>query len=283
MAKRILILLDLLVITVAAYTLVNSFYLFVRSAATPPPQLKAAVRPENETARAGVVGPYDAYRMVADLDPFATAKPRPAASQSQATGSPDSLPATALNLKLLGTLTGSGDRSRAIIEDGQSQKQGLYKKDDTVQGGVIKAIKRNMVIVSVNGEDQILLLEDEQKKRQAAKGPGAAGGGNTIRLARADVEQSMRNIGLLMTQARWQPSFDPSGQPEGIAVNRIRPGSLVAKMGIGNGDVIQSVNGKDIRSMDDIMSAYGQFRSAESVQIQVKRGDNKETLSYSFE
>lgn len=281
MIKRILIFFDIMVLTVTAYTVVNAFYGYVRAAAPDGPPPKIAGAQGSAPGRALAMEAYDSYGIIASRDLFKTAKPKPQADTGAS--NPDDLPATTLNLKLLGTLTAARGRSRAIIEDAQAHQQGLYKKGDTVQNAVIKSIERNMVVVSLNGRDEILLPEAEQKKRMATQRPGASPSGPTMKLSRAEVEQSMRNIGLLMTQARWQPSFDQSGSPEGIAVNRIRPGSLISKMGISNGDVIQAVNGKDIRSMDDIMTAYTQFRSADAVQFTVKRGDNQETLAYSFE
>ncbi|MBI5845849.1 MAG: PDZ domain-containing protein [Deltaproteobacteria bacterium] len=283
MVKRILVLLDILVLTVTAYTVVNTFYGYVHSAVPDAPPPRVAGTPGGGPERALAMGPYDAYSIIGIRDLFQTAKPKVMASSSTVAANPDELPATAMNLKLLGTLTAPRGNSRAIIEDAQAQKQGLYKTGDTVQNAVIKSIERNQVVVTIEGRDEILLPEEEQKKRMAAKKPAGPTGAPGIKLSRAEVEQSMRNIGLLMTQARWQPSFDASGNPEGIAVNRIRPGSLLSKMGIANGDVLQSVNGRDIRSMDDIMTAYTQFRSAENVQFDVKRGDNRETLAYSFE
>lgn len=281
MVKRILVFLDILVLTVTAYTVVNTFYGYVHSAVPEPAPPRVAGVQGSGPEPGFSVGPYDAYRIIGARDLFQTAKPKPQATAAAA--NPDELPATALNLKLLGTLTATQGRSRAIIEDAQARKQGLYKTGDTVQNAVIKSIDRNQVVVTIDGRDEILLPEEEQKKRMAAKKPTGPTGASGIKLSRAEVEQSMRNIGLLMTQARWQPSFDASGNPEGIAVNRIRPGSLLSKMGIANGDVLQSVNGRDIRSMDDIMTAYTQFRAAENVQFDVKRGDSRETLSYSFE
>jgi len=281
--KRILVFLDILVLTVTAYTVVNTFYGYVHSAAPAPTPPRAAAGQGSGPEPDFSVGPYDAYRIIGSRDLFQTAKPRPQATAAAETANPDELPATALNLKLLGTLTAPKGRSRAIIEDAQARTQGLYKEGDTVQNAVIRSIDRNQVVVTIEGRDEILLPEEEQKKRMAARKPTGPTGAPGIKLSRAEVEQSMRNIGLLMTQARWQPSFDASGNPEGIAVNRIRPGSLLSKMGIANGDVLQSVNGRDIRSMDDIMTAYTQFRAAENVQFDVKRGDSRETLSYSFE
>lgn len=72
---------------------------------------------------------------------------------------PDTLPATALELILIGTITGPPHARRAIILDKKKKVQDIYNQGDTIDGAVIKEIQRRKVILNVNGKDEILVPE----------------------------------------------------------------------------------------------------------------------------
>ena len=69
---------------------------------------------------------------------------------------------TNLKLKLWGTITGNGVRAYAIIEEGTKLEQKLYKVGETVQNATIKMILREKVILSVEGKDELLLIETKR-------------------------------------------------------------------------------------------------------------------------
>ena len=72
---------------------------------------------------------------------------------------PDKLAATALELSLLGTITGPSNTRRAILLDKKKKVQDIYYQGDTVQGALIKEILRGKIILNVNGKEEILVPE----------------------------------------------------------------------------------------------------------------------------
>lgn len=66
----------------------------------------------------------------------------------------------------------------------------------------------------------------------------------------------------------------------GFLVRELQPGSIYEKLGLRPGDVIRTVNGQSVSSMDDVMRLYQQFGSAERVQVDVQRGGRSESLYY---
>ncbi|WP_446008660.1 type II secretion system protein N [Candidatus Electrothrix sp.] len=74
---------------------------------------------------------------------------------------------TALNLTLLGTVTGDKQAARAIIVEDNKNEQKLYQIGDAVQGAIIESIERGKVILDVFGAQEALLM----KKREGG-GPG---------------------------------------------------------------------------------------------------------------
>jgi type II secretory pathway component PulC len=81
---------------------------------------------------------------------------KPAAAEQPAA---DKLAATALDISLLGTITGPPNTRRAILMDKKKRVQDIYYQGDTVQGALIKEIQRGKVILSVNGKEELLVPE----------------------------------------------------------------------------------------------------------------------------
>jgi len=109
-----------------------------------------------------------AYQSITNRDLFKTkktVKPDKNASDIEL----EKLKQTTLNLKLFGTITGRNDHDYAVIEDTQKHKQGLYKKGDTIQNAEIKLVLRKKVVLSVNGKDEILLMEDDKKNHKKGR------------------------------------------------------------------------------------------------------------------
>ncbi len=74
---------------------------------------------------------------------------------------------TALNLTLLGTVSGNKHTARAIIVDNTKKKQELFQIGDAVQGAFIETIERGRVTLEHNG-----ILEALTMKEREGGGPG---------------------------------------------------------------------------------------------------------------
>ncbi len=80
--------------------------------------------------------------------------------------------ATSLDLVLLGTIGGTSNDQRAFIRNKKNKSQDIYYKGDAIEHAFIKEISRGQIILTVNGKDEILLMEE-------AKSPkGSSGGKN---------------------------------------------------------------------------------------------------------
>jgi type II secretory pathway component PulC len=51
-------------------------------------------------------------------------------------------------------------------------------------------------------------------------------------------------------------------------------------MGLKSGDIITSVNGKTIQSVDDVLSLYNSLQSSERVKMELKRRGRLKTIDY---
>jgi len=194
---------------------------------------------------------------------------------------------TSLKIALLGTVVGDQQSTLAVIKDKGKKRQDLYREGDTVQGAVIRKILRGKVILRVGGKDEILTIEESAASRSEKEYPVSkpvrkrTTKGSTIMVSRSEMQKSLKNIHELLSQARIRPYFR-DGKADGLAISNIKPGSFFAKLGLKNGDIVQGIDGRDIRSPDDVLEVYERLRSGSHVELQIKRGGEQKIIDYRF-
>ena len=72
----------------------------------------------------------------------------------------EGLQATSLELILMGTIAGPAEKSRAVIMEKSNKKQDIYYTGDVIQQAIIKEIMRGKIILSYNGQDEILDMSE---------------------------------------------------------------------------------------------------------------------------
>ena len=226
----------------------------------------------------------------------------------------ETLEETTLQLSLLGTIAGDSDSARAIILDQKKKSQDIYRVGDSVQGAEIKQILRGKVVLRHGEKDEILtMVEGDDKPHATAKTDRRGGrsrqtrGGRarsvpkppeeaaeqleearaeieaeTIPIAQDVLQSSMSNLNELMTQVRVRPYFR-QGKPEGLIVSQIQPDSIFEKLGLMNGDIIASVNGKQMSNPEQAFQLYNNLKSGSQVSIEITRRGQKKMLSYEIQ
>lgn len=82
----------------------------------------------------------------------------------------------------------------------------------------------------------------------------------------------------LSTAARIVPSFK-DGKAQGFKVFSMRPNSLLAQIGLQNGDVVKTINGRELSSPDQALETYAALRSAKKFELAVERRGAPLTLT----
>lgn len=109
-----------------------------------------------------------------------------------------------------------------------------------------------------------------------AVAPAPAGGAAPV-LTRAEVDAALANFSALTV------AFRASFAPDGVKVESVLDGSVFAKAGLRAGDVIASVEGRPLRSLDDVAALYARAGSLRAVTAQVVRGGKLLTLRVSIQ
>jgi len=94
------------------------------------------------------------------------------------------------------------------------------------------------------------------------------------------VSEALQNLPELLTMARIIPHINKDGQNEGFRIVSIKPDSFYQRIGLVNGDVLQQINGIEIKDPGTFMSVFNQLKNESSITVDLIRNNQKETLSY---
>lgn len=109
-----------------------------------------------------------------------------------------------------------------------------------------------------------------------ARAPDPAPGPRSDHIERERLQAVLRNPGVLGS-VRVVPV---AGQP---TLFGIRSGSPLAELGLRNGDRIVSVEGMEVTTLDDALTAYARLQNAESITLRLLRRGQERTFSYRIE
>jgi general secretion pathway protein C len=187
-------------------------------------------------------------------------------------------PAPAPPMELLGTTTGA--YPYAVILAPAAKGQDLYRLRDDVGGGwLIAEIDVNKIVLKRGEEKEVVEVKffaAEPPKPQAVGGADATR--SEIRLDSRDVQASLSDLNKIMTQARVVPNMD-GGKISGYTVFNIVPGSLYTKLGVQNNDVMERVNGVEIKSPDALYQLFQQIRNEKKIVLDLRRSGTRKSVN----
>ena len=104
----------------------------------------------------------------------------------------------------------------------------------------------------------------------------------SYKINRQMLDEQLQDLTQLGMQARVIPNYR-NGKYEGFKLVGVRPGSLYRAIGIRSGDIVRSINGKAINSPNKAMELFSEFKSANSLSLEVERRGQIETIQYSIQ
>jgi len=192
-------------------------------------------------------------------------------------------------LRLIGTVLGDQRGVFAIVEELSSKQQSLYHLHDSILDlGEVTEIRRNGIVVRQGNVEEVLELGILEGQAAATGPPTTAPGPNAgtaptapLRkvVDRREVEQAMNDLPKLLSQARAVPNT-VNGAINGFRLDYIAPASFYEKIGVQTGDVLQRVNGVDIRDPSTMLSLLQQLKNEQTVKLDLVRNNQRSTITY---
>ena len=227
----------------------------------------------------------------------------PAVAVAAASTDPSQIQTTSLPLVLLATMVSAKPNdSYATIINTENQKQGAFSVGDVIPGatGKLKEIRFKYVDFENGGHTERLVLAGATAPVPTvavAETPVSDGGGDdlqasidngvkkiddtTYEIDKSLVEKALANPMALAKGARIVPAVK-NGKPDGFKLYAIRPSSVYAKLGLTNGDTLQSINGFELTSADKALEVYTKLREATQLEVEITRRGKPMTLKYSI-
>jgi len=313
MSRQIHILFNLLALFVIVLIGVDTFYSMVGIQLHRVSGEKALVLQDLETGAARALTTPE-YAMIVERNIFGTTEKVEAPAVVEEVEPIETLEETTLQLSLLGTIAGDSASARAIIFDQRKKNQDIYRVGDSVQNAEIRQILRGKVVLRHSGKDEILTMvegddmphagaskdrrntrsartrdrdrsmpaEPEEALREEQEEISEDLQEEIIPIAQDVLQSSINNLNELLTQVRVRPYFR-QGKPEGLIVSQIQTDSIFAKLGLLNGDIIASVNGRQMSSPEEAFQLYNSLKSGSQVSIEITRRGQKKMLTYEIE
>lgn len=203
---------------------------------------------------------------------------------SQVGVSIEDIPLSSLNLVLTGVVAAGGASYALISVNGQPQEP-FSVGQEIISGAVLQAVYPDRAILVRGGVSESLMLEGMAKGLPDVIGvapPPQAGiqqmTPNQFALPRAMVAEQLRRPQELFSQALMVPNAGG-----GFLVREIQPNSVYEKLGLRVGDVLRSVNGKPVNTVDDALKAYQAASTQRDIRVEVLRGGQMEHLTYNLQ
>jgi general secretion pathway protein C len=215
-------------------------------------------------------------------------------------------------MRLIGTvvLPGQLEQSLAAIV-GADQKAGLYRGGVEVEGARIRSIQSDAVVLQTKtGFCRLAMFEVEgapravrpspkpvasTKKRTRVDADRNAGltedeisegiekiNDTNYNISRTMLNKVLDNAGRLIGIAAVSPKVE-GGRSVGMEIRGVRANTLLTKLGIQNGDVLESVNGQSLTSTDAALGAYTTLRTADKFNLSIRRGSQSLIINYNLE
>ncbi len=188
---------------------------------------------------------------------------------------------TKLRLALWGTVEGDNESDCwAVIEDKSKRDQSLFKVGDQIHGAQIKEISRNKVILIVDGKDQVLEASVKASSTVFSKPSGKVNEHSPPpKFVKIAIKGEMEDPGALVRSMKARP-YLKNGQPSGLLVYGIRPGSDIMALGLKNGDIIQAINGMDITNTNNLNTATESLDISQDIRISLSRRGQAQEVSF---
>jgi general secretion pathway protein C len=193
----------------------------------------------------------------------------------------------ASKLTLLGVVIGDQGGISVIVEELSSKRQLFFRLHDQIPDvGEISEIRRDGMVVRQGDQQEFLglaasLIEKPPSAPVRAGGAVAPVPGSPVRtvLDRREVDQAMGDLPKLLSQARAVP-YVINGAMNGFRLDFIAPSSFYEKIGLKYGDVLQQVNGVDIRDPGTMLTLFQQLRNEKTVKLDVLRNNQRTAMTF---
>ncbi len=113
------------------------------------------------------------------------------------------------------------------------------------------------------------------------KMPGIENVGNKFTISKTLIDEKMKDIAAILTQARAIKIQNPDGTMS-FKLTEMDPEGIFPYLGLQDQDIITSINGKPIYDMNEVMTLFGRIKNLDSLSLGVKREGSEAVQDYTI-
>lgn len=113
------------------------------------------------------------------------------------------------------------------------------------------------------------------------KMPGIENEGNKFKISKTLIDEKMKDIASILTQARAIKIQNPDGTIS-FKLTEMDPAGIFPYLGLQDQDIITSINGKPIYDMNEVMGLFARIKNLDALQLGVKREGSDSVQEYSI-
>ncbi len=149
------------------------------------------------------------------------------------------------------------------------------------QTGICESITSSQLKESRNSP--ISVMSPAQKRSYIAnkKIPGIENEGNKFTIKKDVLDEKLKDIGAILTQARAVKIQNPDGSMS-FKMTEMDPEGVFLVLGLQEGDIITSINGKPIMDLNEVMSLFGKIKNIENLSLGIKREGAESVQDYTI-
>ncbi len=192
----------------------------------------------------------------------------------------------ARKISVVGTVVGDREGVLAVIEELLTKRQVLYRLHDLIPNvGELAEIRHNAVLIRQGYQEEWVELAINKSVIPPGTEAGMVVPARSANLSvhrvldRREVAHVTEDLPKLLTQARAVP-YTVNGKLEGYKIDYVTPQSFFDNLGLRVGDVLQRVNGVDIRDPVTMLTLFQQMKNERTVQLDVLRENQRTPLTY---
>jgi type II secretion system protein C len=278
MSRRLLLLLDVLCVGACAALLGHAATLTLRQA---PGTIRPSNRPVAEHGDASRPAP----EAIARRNVLCSTCPVPGDAHGRQAVVERQRSRLPLVLVAINFVAGAPNQRQvmATLRHVESGSIGAFQEGARILGARITAVRTDGVDLDNEGIPEFLDLMPGPGPTVRQVDPVQGGIRQTAphqyEIDRASLEGALGNLNQLARSVRVVPE-SKAGRPAGFRVVDIRAGSLLSGLGLQRGDVLHSINGLELTSVEKAMEVYLKLKSAGQLALVVERGGVMTTLQY---
>jgi general secretion pathway protein C len=277
-------------LAIGAFLLAHTVNAFVADALQPPPIQVSALNSITPSEHQAV-----SSRALADVIVASGLFPLPpgmgdSSASGQATEAPAPPLEVAKKVALIGTVFGQQGGIMAILEDLPTKIQSLYRMGEEIPAvGALSAIEKDRVLFRKGKQEEWLDLMITKANKGVT--PLVASGNRvtqTIKQETAPVKRILdrryiaeltADLPRILTHFTAAPNLT-DGKIDGYRLQSVLPLGFFDKIGLQTNDVLQRINGVEIRDPAALMSFLQQLKNERSVRFDLRRNEEPQTLTY---